>query len=868
MKYIHFFLLSISLLFITSCEKEFDEPPVRELPTFESNATIADVQALHNIGEDDRIISDDLIIRATVISSDEAGNFFRNLIIQDATGGLEVRLNSTGLHNQFPRGSDVFLKLQGLYVGDFNGIYQINGSPESQIEEARIADVISSAGQVQELTPNTITINQINPSLVGTLVKFDNVQFSSESVRSPFSDAENNFAVNHTIEDCSGNSTILRTSGFADFANDLTPDGNGSITAVLSIFDSNGTVEARDYQLLISTPEDISFTGDRCGPGGGNQGGNTGSADLVPITDVRAQFTGAETSVSANTGIKGIVISDFVNGNMTGRNLVIQDGDAGIVVRFDDNHSFELGDELEINISGNELSEFNGLLQVNNVTINSASVLSTGNTVEPTEYTVDFILGNVDLLESTLVKIIGANLGGSTTYNGGTTVSDNTGTIDMFTRSSATFSDSSLPSGTVDLVAIVSEFNAPQIAIRNLDDVTITGEGDGEMGGGEMGGNMGTGEIMSISDLRNAFMGSDLMVMENTSITGIVISDYINGNITGRNAVIQNGNSGIVIRFNDNHNFELGDELEINISGNELSEFNGLLQINNVANESAMILSSGNVVEPAEYSVQFIIDNLNDLESTLVKVKGVQITGSSSFSGATMVTDNSGTIDMFTRSSASFSDTALPSGAVDMIAIVSEFNAPQLAMRNIDDISDSSGNTGGGDTGGGDTGGMDGAGLAEDFESYEMNTDFAAAGWLNFAEIGSGNTKWFINDFSNNQFIEINPFNSGENELVVWLIVPTNEATTLTYESATHHWVHDGLTVWTSDSFDGNNFDASQFSQLENAPIATNPPNTFGDFEASGDITLNSGVTYVAWRFEGDANSNTSAFRLDNVNLK
>jgi len=862
MKYIHFFLFSISLLFITSCERDFDEPPVRELPTFEANSTIADVQALHTLGEDDRIISDDMIVRATVISSDEAGNFFRNLIIQDATGGLEVRLNSTGLYNQFPRGSDVFLRLQGLYVGDFNGIYQINGSPESQIEEARIADVISSASQVEELNPNTININQINPGLVGTLVRFDNVQFSSESVRSSFSNGSENRAVNHTIEDCSGNNIILRTSGFADFANDLTPDGNGSITAVLSIFDSNGTVEARDYQLLISTPEDISFTGDRCGPGGVNQGGNTGSADLVSVSDVKGQFMGVETFVTDNTGIKGIVISDFINGNMTGRNLVLQDGDAGIVVRFDDNHSFELGDELEINISGNELSEFNGLLQVNNVSINSASVISTGNSVEPKEYSVEFILGNVDLLESTLVKIVGANMGGSSTYNGGTTVTDNTGTIDMFTRSSATFSDSSLPTGTVDLVAIVSEFNAPQVAIRNLDDVTVTGES-----GGEMGGNMGTGEIMSISDLRNVFMGNELMVMENTSITGIVISDYINGNITGRNLVLQEGNSGIVVRFNDNHSFELGDELEINISGNELSEFNGLLQVNNVANESAMILSSGKMVEPTEYSVQFIMDNLESLESTLVKVKGVMISGADTYNGATMVSDASGTIDMFTRSSASFSDTALPDERVDMVVIVSEFNTPQIALRNLDDVTSAEG----GDTGGmdgGNTGGMEEFGLTEDFESYAMNTDFAGDNWLNFAEVGSGNTKWFVNDFSGNQFIEINPFNSGENNLVVWLIVSTNDATSLSYETATHHWVHNGLSVWTSDSFDGNNFDAAQFNKIDDAQIVSNPADTYSEFEASGDIPLSDGTRFVAWRYEGDSNSNTTAFRLDNVILK
>ena len=62
-----------------------------------------------------------------------------------------------------------------------------------------------------------------------------------------------------------------------------------------------------------------------------------------------------------------LVISDKDNGNITGRNLVLQDESGGIVVRFEDDHNFALNQEVEVLISGQELSEFNGLLQVNDV---------------------------------------------------------------------------------------------------------------------------------------------------------------------------------------------------------------------------------------------------------------------------------------------------------------------------------------------------------------------------------------------------------------------------------------------------------------------------------------------------------------------
>ena len=74
---------------------------------------------------------------------------------------------------------------------------------------------------------------------------------------STYADGPNQQSKNVTLEDCNGNSIIVRTSGFANFANEKVAKGNGSIVAIVSRYNS-------DLQLLIRSIDEIDMTGERC----------------------------------------------------------------------------------------------------------------------------------------------------------------------------------------------------------------------------------------------------------------------------------------------------------------------------------------------------------------------------------------------------------------------------------------------------------------------------------------------------------------------------------------------------------------------------------------------------------------------------
>jgi hypothetical protein len=139
-------------------------------------------------------------------------------------------------------------------------------------------------------------------------------------------------------------------------------------------------------------------------------------------------------------------------------------------VRFSSAHSFATGDDVEIVVSGRTLTDFNGLVQIDAVPNANATKKGTG-TVTPRITTIAQILTNLNNWESTLVQIANVTISGDGTYDGNATLNDGTGTMNMFTRGSASFADDNYPTTPVTITGVVGNFNGAQINIRTTADV-------------------------------------------------------------------------------------------------------------------------------------------------------------------------------------------------------------------------------------------------------------------------------------------------------------------------------------------------------------------------------------------------------------
>lgn len=465
--YRFFTMLLVSVSLFSCLKGDFDAPetPFTNI-TADKIMTLEEVLAM--IKTEPVKIDQEKYLEVVVVADDKSGNFYKALIVEDLNSdkGVSVSIDETDLHAKYPVGQGVYIYLKDLYIGLYEGLPTLGAAPDAasggrvaRIPAGLIKTIFFAGKPSQQVTPRKVNFSDLGPSLFNTLIELDGFEFKSVSPTTTYADNNpvNPLSVNHTIANCNGNELVLRNSGFAEFAGETVPSGNGKIVAVYSYFRNAA-------QLFIRDPNDLDFTGKRCN--------EVSAGNRIRISELRSLFSSGTTTPPAGF-IQGVVISDGAAGNIVGQNMVIQDDQSGIVLRFSSNHNVTIGKEIRVILSGATMSEFSGLLQVATLPNANISVVGDGVLPSPRELTISQVSNKA--YESTVVLIKDVLLSGGATFgaNGGNiTATDASGATTLFTRSSASFAGQSLPSGRVNLTCIVSRFNNPQIQLRNAFDVS------------------------------------------------------------------------------------------------------------------------------------------------------------------------------------------------------------------------------------------------------------------------------------------------------------------------------------------------------------------------------------------------------------
>jgi len=200
-------------------------------------------------------------IRAVVVSSDEGGNFYKTMTIQDSTGGVALQLDMTGLYNTYPVGQKIVLVCNGLVIGDYNYLPQIgwiyNGNQVGRINSMFIDQYIIRDGMPSlKNVPKALTNNDIDfsgNSDINKLVCLEGVRFVDEdAIGKPIAFNEFTTEWNISVPLANGKSqaVVVRTSNYAKFRSTIIQNREYNLTGILTKY--------RDtYQLMIRVKEDI-----------------------------------------------------------------------------------------------------------------------------------------------------------------------------------------------------------------------------------------------------------------------------------------------------------------------------------------------------------------------------------------------------------------------------------------------------------------------------------------------------------------------------------------------------------------------------------------------------------------------------------
>ena len=279
----------------SSCTKQFDAPPAYVAPNIKANATIKQLKALHTVSGNIDQVKTDIIIRGIVNADDKSGNQFKSIVIQDETGGILIRMEGSSLYTSYPIGQEVFIKCNGLYLGDYNKLIQLGGGADMTVTPASLLTIPSAifnqyilkGSAANVLVPKNVTIDQLSTNMQDTLqnvlIKLSNYEFAAADTGKTYANANTNppGSVSFVLKDCNANAITLRNSGYSDFATIGVPNGNGSIVSIYTVFGST-------KQLTIRDTSDLNFNGPRCNAGGGSGGGGggtgTGTGNLLNET--------------------------------------------------------------------------------------------------------------------------------------------------------------------------------------------------------------------------------------------------------------------------------------------------------------------------------------------------------------------------------------------------------------------------------------------------------------------------------------------------------------------------------------------------------------------------------------------------------
>ncbi len=492
------FLLLIFLFAGCVKDGDFETPNVDCIePLLIATTTIQQVKDMYKFGGGS-IIETDIIMEGYVVSSDKSGNIYKSISIQDKpenpTAAIKISINQTNIYTRYNVGRKIYVKLKGLAVGYSFGSVQIgvaSGAGLEGILGSELDKFIVRSCEVAEIIPKKVAIADLNKDMLEMLIEIENVQFKSSEIGQAYGNADNTVTVNRVLQSVDNScnfldEVILRNSGFANFKNNMLPEGKGSVVAIFSNYYD-------DFQLYLRDTDDVKLTETRCDA-------SNSFLPTISLAAVREMYQGSmvEFGVSNNYVVEGYVVSSDENGSFE-KKLVIQDAvenaTAGIQLLVDSEILFEqynIGDKVFVKLNKLYMAKKDGVLTIGfpkgtaiteiaeekiaDFIYNSGENFS----IIPREISIAEVLNPA--FENTLVTVKNVQLaqnelGSAFTYFSGTnngfrtleTCNQST-KLSVFTNGKATFSNELFPQGKGNITGVLSDV----LELRTASDVQFS----------------------------------------------------------------------------------------------------------------------------------------------------------------------------------------------------------------------------------------------------------------------------------------------------------------------------------------------------------------------------------------------------------
>ena len=233
-----FLLLAMVGVMFTACKKEYPQPPIQDLP-IGTVYTIDQILAM----ESGTIFTEDASVYGIVTADEKSGNLYKAAFMQDRATGAAIELYLDA-PSGVRIGDSIRVYLKDVTYALYNNLPQLsNFTADGHI-------IILANNKPIEPAKATIAEVKQGKYLAG-LVRLENVKFTEQNT---FADPTT--YGNRTLIDPMdpSNNVIVRTSNYANFANDSLPQGTGNLIAIATVYNST-------WQLLLRSVHELEFDG-------------------------------------------------------------------------------------------------------------------------------------------------------------------------------------------------------------------------------------------------------------------------------------------------------------------------------------------------------------------------------------------------------------------------------------------------------------------------------------------------------------------------------------------------------------------------------------------------------------------------------
>lgn len=286
----NFIYLTLIALLAVSCERSYDAPPFTE-PTYDKAANITIEQLKKEYGstkpDAPTLIETDYILKAYVVGNDISGNIFKQLYVQDQTGGINLGVDQSNIYTTHRVGQEVFIELKGLSIVSYGGELQIGykGTNANRISpldfEAHV--FLNSWPVATNATPTKVDLSNLTDKMVNTVVELDRVYFINGG-KKQFTTGDQ--TTSEILKDENGKSIEVRTSQYSNFAKDMLPEGLGTVCGILGRYNGG-------WQFIVRSKDDLkNFNGELPKPEAGAIFSETFGTDDVTAKPKIADYKG------------------------------------------------------------------------------------------------------------------------------------------------------------------------------------------------------------------------------------------------------------------------------------------------------------------------------------------------------------------------------------------------------------------------------------------------------------------------------------------------------------------------------------------------------------------------------------------------